>query len=146
MFSQVCVCSEGRGYPSPRFFHRSLVPGPFRGYPSPGQGWGYPSPSWGYPRIGVPPARTGLGYPLATTGLGYPHGQDRTGVPLPLPGQNSRASTCYAACGMPLAFTWKDFLVVHLKTNRIDRSSINSMFFVHIYVTGTFYKSYLNTQ
>ena len=53
MFSQVCVCSGG--YPSPRFFPRSLVPGPFPGGKvMPGQDWGT-----------------------------SPLGQDRTGVKIP---------------------------------------------------------------
>ena len=49
------------GFPSPRFFPRSLVPGPFQGYPV--------SPGWGVPQDRVPPARTLLG---------YPHSWDRT--------------------------------------------------------------------
>ena len=64
------LSAHPRGYPSPRFFPRSLVPGSFLGYPIPGQ--------------------------------------VRMGYPLPL-GQNSRASTCYAAGGVPLAFTQDNF-------------------------------------
>ena len=81
------VHTGGGGYPSPRFFPRSLAPGPGVG--------GYPSPGWGEVP-GVPPDRTGLGYPPARSGwgspdrtrLGYPPSQvrmdypsqDRTGV------------------------------------------------------------------
>ena len=87
------------GYPSTRFFPRSVIPFPFLGYPSPRffpwplvpgplpragqwgvpQSWkggtavwprGYPSPGWGYPRTVAPPARIGLGYSPGL-GLGY---------------------------------------------------------------------------
>ena len=81
---------------------------------------GYPPPS-ARTGLGYPPARTGLGYPPARSGWGTPPpGQVRTGVPplarsgwstFPAPRQNSRASTCYAAGGMPLAFTQEDSLV-----------------------------------
>ena len=84
MFSQVSVCPQGGGYPSPRFLPKSLVSGPFQG--------GTPQPGLGYPLAGTgapPPAQLELGYPPW--------------------GQNSRASTCYAAGSMPLAFT-QDFL------------------------------------
>ena len=80
MFSQVSVRPHGGGgYPSPRFFPRSLVPGPFLGVhqdgvppsqgwvpPQPGmghprsQGWGTPNPHPGVPQpvMGIPPGRT----------------------------------------------------------------------------------------
>ena len=49
-----------------------------------------------------------MGYPPTTmTGWGTPH-HDWMGYP-PL---TSIASTCYAAAGMPLAFTQEDFLIV----------------------------------
>ena len=55
-----------------------------------------PSQDW------VPPPRPGQGYPRAGSG-----------VP---PRQKSRASTCYAADGMPLGVTQEDFFVLALKT------------------------------
>ena len=71
-------------------------------------GWGTPSP-----------ARTGWGTPLAKIGWvpppwpgldGVPPTRDWMGTP-PSTRQSSTASTCYAAGGMPLAFTQEDFLV-----------------------------------
>ena len=69
-------------------------------------------PSHGPGLDGVPP-RPGMGYP-PRPGMGYPPGPG-TGYP-PRPGMGyppspSIASTCYAACSMPLAFTQEDFLV-----------------------------------
>ena len=82
-------------------------------------------------RMGVPPIVSRMGVP-PSAGWGYPHPnqQDgstpvsRMGYPFPVqvPGQdggggvvtlnwNSIACTCYAAGGMPLAFTQEDFLV-----------------------------------
>ena len=54
----------------------------------------------------------GVGSPSTDKGGGTPIHPDRQrGTPI-LPGrQNSRANTCYAAGGMPLAFTQEDFLV-----------------------------------
>ena len=96
-----------------------LVPGPFLGGTpvrdggcTPVQDWGYPSPRWGggNPRWGTP-------WP----GMGYPWGRDLrpvSGVP---PGQDgvppwdSKWSTCYAAGGMPLAFTQENCLVSQFK-------------------------------
>ena len=81
---------------------------------TPGQDWmGYPSPSqdwmglshlartgWGIP---PPPGLDGLHTPPSQLGL--------DGItPAPIR-QSSIASTCYAAVGMPLAFTQEDFLV-----------------------------------
>ena len=88
-----------RGYPSPRFFPRSLVRGPFQG-DTPVLAGG--TPGWGTP------ARTGLDTSLARSRWGTP------------PGQNSRASTCYAAGGMPLAFTQEDFLFLDLTLQKCD--------------------------
>ena len=97
VFPGVYLSTPGVQYPSPRFFPRSLVKGPFQGVPQ----------SWlgdililarGYPRAGYP--------------------QDRTGVPPP--GQNSRKSTCYVAGGMPLAFTQEDFLVNNNFLDSVD--------------------------
>ena len=72
----------GGGYPSPRFFPRSLVPGPF---------WGTPYLARECPSLSQV---VWLGYPIAGTG-----------VPPPQLGLNSRASTCH------LAFMQEDFLV-----------------------------------
>ena len=76
---------RGGGYPSPRFFPRSLLPGPFwKGYPSPwffakslvpGPFQGYPSLSWGG---GVPQDR---GTSPGRTGVGHTPRQDRIGIP-----------------------------------------------------------------
>ena len=66
---------------------------------------GYPSQAWmvgghpGYPQPGL----DGGGVP-PTTKTGW-------GTPPPIK-QSSIASTCYAASGMPLAFTQEDFLVI----------------------------------
>ena len=109
------------GYPSPRYFPRSLVPGPFLGrgvYPSPGrcgtqsQVGGTPVPAARVPQdSGIPLSRT-RGTPIQD-GTGVPPPPVRTGLRYPSPpaDQDSRASTCYAAGGMPLAVTQEDFLV-----------------------------------
>ena len=85
MFSHFTgVCLFTRGYPSPRFFPRSLVPGPFQGS-TPVVAGGYPSPDHGVPRsqpkgyhqTGVPP-------PPDQDRTEVP-GQDRTEVPPPPP-------------------------------------------------------------
>ena len=105
---------HGMGYP-PRH-GMGYPPRPRMGYP-PGPGMGYPPrPGMGYPPWtwdGVPP-RHGTGYP-PDMGQGTPPdmGQGtppdlRWGTP---PRQISIVSTCYAAGGMPLAFTQEDFLV-----------------------------------
>ena len=73
MFSQVSVCLSilGVGYPSPRFFSRFLVPGPFSG----GTPVSGPMSFAGDTPISGPTmsflARTGLGYP---PGTGYATG------------------------------------------------------------------------
>ena len=98
------------------------ISGQHRGYPYPRIGVSLPisrigvprSATWGRPppnqQNGVPPS-VGLGYlPLA----GW-------GTPVQVPGQeggatpnwNRIACTCYTAGGMSLAFTQKDFLVLH---------------------------------
>ena len=118
------VSPHPRGYPSPWFFPRSLVPGPFWEHSSPRlfprslvpgpfhgvpQSWPgrYPSPGWGYPQPGqdgIPPPPVRLGWDTP------PPARSRWGTPPPPhKGQNSRVSTCYAAGSMPLAFTQKDF-------------------------------------
>ena len=84
-----CQVLSWGGYPSPRFFPRSLVPGPFQGHPSPRF----------FPRSLVPGTFQG-GTPRQDWGTSQV--------------QNSRASTCYAAGLMPLAFAQKDCLVSKL--------------------------------
>ena len=86
--------------------------------PRPGlDGGGYPryplarSGWWGVP--GVPPYHVWMGYPL--TGWGTPMtGWSTPPTPPAMTGwgtpPTSIASTCYAAGGMPLAFTQEDFL------------------------------------
>ena len=86
--------------------------------------WGVPHPR-GYPSqvlmVGgtqgiLPPSRPGLGtfhslgWGTPQPGMGYPSAQTWDGVPPPTR-QSSIAITCYAAGGMPLAFTQEDFLV-----------------------------------
>ena len=68
-------------------------------------GWGTPQPGMGYP------PGPGMGYP-PRPGIGSPFPQTWDGVPPPR--QVSIANTCYAAGGMPLAFTQEDFLVTHM--------------------------------
>ena len=83
-------------------------------------GGGYPIPGL----VGVPPG-PGMGYPLPDLGQGTPPGPGTGYLPWtwdrvpPGPGTGDRvppsiASTCYAAGGMPLAFTQEDFLVILL--------------------------------
>ena len=60
---------SGRAYLGPRFFPRSLVPGPF---------WGNPSPGGGVPQS------WSRGY----LSMGYSPDHDRTGVPPLQPGQD----------------------------------------------------------
>ena len=84
------------------------------GYPISDQDGGYPTswPEMGYPHPGQLPGQDG-GYPLSA-GWGYPPpiqvpSQDGGGEVTP--NQNNIACICYAAGGMPLAFTQEDFLV-----------------------------------
>ena len=129
------VWMVGRGYPITGGYPGQvfMVEG-YLGYPSARPGHGTPSPPWD----GVPPIiKTWLGYPPPWDGLppppppsrlnqGTPHHQDLARVPSAWDGvpptpdvgwgtpptrQSSIASTCYAAGGMPLAFTHEDFLV-----------------------------------
>ena len=135
VFTDMWLSTEG--YPSSRFFPRSLVPGPFLGgYPVPGsfpglwsqvlsqrvtqsqvlsqvsgpRSWlgGTPVPVGGevsQSQLGRVPQDRGT--PKARTGLRY----SQAGLRSQLLRQNSRASTCYVAGGMPLAVTQEDFLV-----------------------------------
>ena len=77
-------------------------------------GGGLPQ-SWTEQDCGTAPARTGLGYPPPWSGQdwGTPPTQHRTRVTPPL-SKDRRASTCYAAGGMPLAVTQEDFLIYEL--------------------------------
>ena len=108
-----------QGVPHPRSEWGYPVPGPDGGYPIPGLDGGYPIPGpdgGGYPIPG--PDRR---YPILLMGecphprsgwgsiQGYPL-LSRTGWCNPPP--ISKASTCYAAGGVPLAFTQENFLVV----------------------------------
>ena len=131
VFTRVCLSTPGGGrVPSHRFFPRSLVPGPFWEVPqlqvlSQVLSGGYPSPGWGggnMNRFSPAPSRSGwgLGTPRPVQDA-IPPVQVRMGYRRP-PGQNSRASICYAACGMPLEFTQDDFLV--LKCILFDRLSL----------------------
>ena len=83
------------------------------GYPISGLGRGYPiSGLGGYPSLGGTPCLGG------TQCLGVPHVRGEYpmsgGVPHLRPpiAQSSIASTCYAAGGVPLAFTQENFLVL----------------------------------
>ena len=85
------------GYPLPRSGQGTPSQVRLRGTPHPG-----PRSGWGVP--GVPPASR-IGYPPAA-GWGTPpssRSQVRTGGETP--NWNSMACTCYAAGGIPLAFT-----------------------------------------
>ena len=97
-----------------------LIPCPFHGVPHlhpiilplvPCPFWGYPSPRWG------------------DWGTPQP-GQDGVPPPPPPPGQNSRTRTCYAAGGMPLAFTQEDCLVSFFT----DTSSVASHKLMYVFI------------
>ena len=101
--------STDRGYP---------IPCPDGGYPVPGQDSGYPILLTGDTTIqdqdgGVPPIQDWMG---------YPH---------PVRRQISIASTCYAAGGMPLAFTQEDFscIVLFSHGKSSDSNIANFMYF-----------------
>ena len=71
-------------------------------------------------------ARTGLGT-LPDLGWGTPPWPGLDGLPPPPPfRQSSIASTSYAAGGMPLAFTQEDFLVVNMRSWRLETIKIQS--------------------
>ena len=111
---------------------------PISGVP-PSCQWGV---TWSWDWMGVPPIGTGWGYPLPGMDVGTPIGtgwgkshQDwivgtpRTGwgtptpigtgwgYPFPVRRQSSRASNCYAAGGVPVAFTQEDFLVLQISSH-----------------------------
>ena len=92
---------------------RGVTPVPGKGHPSSWQGVTQSGQDWGSAPLSG--QETGLGYtpsPLVSTGLEFNRPVrtgDRTGYhPLR---QKSRASTCYAAGGMPLGVTQKYFIV-----------------------------------
>ena len=115
-----------RGYPIPGLDGERVPHSADGGYPHPKSGQG------GYP--GVPPIQDWMGYPcLRLDGypspiqdwMGYPQtGWDtalsKTGWGTPSPSKTgwgtpppiSKASSCYSAGGVPLAFTQEDFLVI----------------------------------
>ena len=97
------------GYPPQTW--DGVPPRPGMGYP-PDLRWGTPQ-TWDgvLPQTwdGVPP-RPEMGYPPQTWDWVPP--RPGTRYP-PQPRQISIASTCYAAGGMPLAFTQEDFLVIY---------------------------------
>ena len=98
----------GGGYPISGL-GRGGTPSQVGGVPSPRSG-GYPVPGLGgylVPGPGGYPVPGPGGYPIP--GLG--------GTPGTPPRQSSTASTCYAAGGVPLAFTQEDFLVFCDKLN-----------------------------
>ena len=106
------ILGLGRGVPHLRSRGYPMSGGgtPCPGRPHPRSGWGGERaiPAWG-------------GYPISGWGgtLGTPPTEIWDGVPPYLrwgtpPLQSSIASTCYAAGGVPLAFTQKDFLVFTL--------------------------------
>ena len=88
---------------------------------SDGGGGEYPHPSWqgrGYPILpdqGQYPNLADWGVPLGTPQLGLDGG---TPPPPLVRRQSSRASTCYAAGGMPVASTQEDFLIRYLCLSR----------------------------
>ena len=86
------------------------------GIPHPGSGWGVPHPRSGRGG-GCTPSQVWTGGTPSQVWmggyLGYPPQPGLDGVPSPPHRQSSIASTCYAAGGMPLAFTQEDFLVIH---------------------------------
>ena len=86
----------GRGVPYPA--DGKVSPSKIRtgGTPQSKTGWVLPNPRLD----GVPPSRTGWGTP--------PPSKTGWGTPPPV----SKASTCYASGGVPLAFTQEDFLVL----------------------------------
>ena len=129
-------------------------PEPGMGYPLTRSGWGTPQtwdgvppqtwdwvPPWTWNQVPPPdqgpgppldlgpgtPPDLGLGNPL-DLGLGTPPTLDLgPGTPPP----TSTASTCYAAGGVPLAFTQEDFLVQSFFTLKVldDKQRVSQWFF-----------------
>ena len=69
--------------------------------------WGYPPSKTGW---GTPPIQDWMGSPLCKTGWGIPP-LSKTGWGTPPPCLVSKASTCYPAGSVPLAFRQEDFFV-----------------------------------
>ena len=90
------------------------IPGQDRGYLIPGQIGGPHSGQ--VPGLEVPPSQVRMGAPQGTPYPGQVQGQGGGGIP----NWNSTACTCYAAGGMPLAFTQEDFLV----SSKIENKNI----------------------
>ena len=132
LWSQV-LSREVSGYPSAHLGGGGCSPVLTEGYPSPSQG--VPSPSWRYPSPGQRVPQSQLGYPI----LGYPSRKDRTGLspPLPQPAgtglghspapppprQNNRASTRYAADGMPRAVSRRRTLLLMVVFEKCDANA-----------------------
>ena len=111
-----------------------------RGYPIPGldgegvphctSGWGVPHPRSGQ---GGTPSQVWMGVPHPRSGRGLPHFADwgTQGTPLSRPGTEgtrgtplvSKASTCYATGGVPLAFTQEDFLFCVIVFIRLHKNT-----------------------
>ena len=140
VFTGVCLFNFRGGYSIPGLDGGGPHPRSGWGVPHPRSGWGgTPFQVWSgvypilpgvppHPRLdGVPPIQYWMGYPPSNIGWGTPSPiQDWMGYP-PTPhpdlGQGvaqvppppiSKTSTCYAAGGVPLAFTQEDFLVLLL--------------------------------
>ena len=109
------------------------------GYPNPRSGWGgtlgYP-----HPRLDgvLPPIKDWMGHPLPIKDwMGYPPSWSWIGVlppppsagwgtpPLQFRRQISKVSTCYAAGGVPVAFTQEGFLFTDLFTGSLHLSTIS---------------------
>ena len=111
---------------------------------------GYPMQSWW--REGVSHPRSGQGVPKSQLRTGVPN--SRSGVPSPpisrmgyplsrsgprmgdTPNWNSIACTCYAASGMPFAFTQEDFLVENNTILKIDSKMRPSCWCSHSWISG----------
>ena len=135
ILGNVCLFTIGEGgYPVPGLGGEYPMPGLGGGYPITGLGGGVPCPRSGevhHPRSGsgvpwgAPLARSEWwGVPPPTTimtGWGTPT-MTRWDTPPQL------AGTCYAAGGMPLAFTREDFLVGEKYTSTRTKSYRSALF------------------
>ena len=90
------------------------------GYPRlpPSQGWSTPPLSG--PGMGYPPSEPGVGYSPHNLGWSTPSPCLDLGWGTSPPCLNNRRSTCYAAVGIPLAFTQEDFLVSFVYSHRAE--------------------------
>ena len=97
---------SGQGVPCPRSRWGGYpVSGLDRGYPIPGPNGRYPHPRSGWGTSVPPPPQSRLDGVIPHPGL------DGVTPPLPVGGLIRKASTCYTAGVVPLAFTQEDFLV-----------------------------------